>query len=602
MVSVPVYQRDVRDRPALQQGLTVRASGEDLGAGIGRGIQQIGQGLGQAGDAYQKVRDLEDMTRAKEADSQLAEWSRNAMYGEGGFMTLEGKAAVDGRSEFEKAFEEQRKLIGGKLTGGASIAYNNASVARRNSVFESSIVHTANQRKAWIKQASADRISTFGEDALANFSDPSKVDFNIAAGQAELRQQAELEGWDTATLAKNERDYISGVRKAIVMRMAVDDPLAAKTYADRFAEQLTGPARADIAATLDASVKDELSKAAAAKIMGIDPLADMSPDGRSEANAAPVKSVEDQLAEIEDDDVRELTRRRISAAQSLQNSAREAEQKEAKSSAFEFIIQGGSPDDLPLEVKSAIGVEGMGTLWTYYEKQATGEHRVSDPETLYSLTQWAAIDPAAFAKYDLNDVRLSLSPADHKALMEKQASSIANIRKAREDGAPLASAFSLANDALAAVGISRTGLKDAELATANKRIALFQNTLAGQVSEFMDKEGRKPNDDEIQSMVNRLLLPVVMKKTTAYNPLSLNPFDAFSFGGTTSSRDGFLFEAGSRADNETVDVTVTYEDIPIDFRDAIAADLELPESKGGLGRKPSPEEVTARYELFLLNR
>lgn len=66
MVFVPSYQRTETDRPVHQQGLTVRASSEDFGAGVGRGIQQIGAGIAQAGDSFQRYQDLEDTTRAKE--------------------------------------------------------------------------------------------------------------------------------------------------------------------------------------------------------------------------------------------------------------------------------------------------------------------------------------------------------------------------------------------------------------------------------------------------------------------------------------------------------------------------------------------------------
>jgi hypothetical protein len=84
MVSVPTYQRSVADRPIHQQGLTTRATGEDFGASIGRRLQQVAGGIDQAGASFQRVQDLEDTTRAKEADNALAEWSRNAMYGDGG--------------------------------------------------------------------------------------------------------------------------------------------------------------------------------------------------------------------------------------------------------------------------------------------------------------------------------------------------------------------------------------------------------------------------------------------------------------------------------------------------------------------------------------
>ena len=153
MVTVPTYARSVQDRPAFQQGITASASGEDLGAGIGRGMQAVAGGLSQAALANQAVVDLEDTTRAKEADNALAEWSRNALYGEGGYMTLSGSGAVDGRAAFEKSWEDQRKKLGAGLSPGAARGYQSASVARRNSVFESAIVHQANERKVWVAEA-----------------------------------------------------------------------------------------------------------------------------------------------------------------------------------------------------------------------------------------------------------------------------------------------------------------------------------------------------------------------------------------------------------------------------------------------------------------
>lgn len=54
MVSVPTYQRSVADRPIHQQNLTTRATGEDFGAGIGRGLQQVAGGTDQAVASFQR--------------------------------------------------------------------------------------------------------------------------------------------------------------------------------------------------------------------------------------------------------------------------------------------------------------------------------------------------------------------------------------------------------------------------------------------------------------------------------------------------------------------------------------------------------------------
>ena len=86
-------------------------------------------------------------------------------------------------------------------------------------------------------------------------------------------------------------------------------------------------------------------------------------------------------------------------------------------------------------------------------------------------------------------------------------------------------------------------------------------------------------------MVNRLLLPIVIKTPRAGGWLG------------TSEQDAFSFEAGFRADGTTVDVAVEYDDIPIDLRRGIKADLERE-----LGRPVSDEEVIARYEEVALSR
>ena len=84
-------------------------------------------------------------------------------------------------------------------------------------------------------------------------------------------------------------------------------------------------------------------------------------------------------------------------------------------------------------------------------------------------------------------------------------------------------------------------------------------------------------------MVNRLLLPVVIKTPGSW------------WGGTDTSRR--LFEAGSRADNAMIDVDVKYSDTPFEMRREITTDLQHE-----LGRKPSENEVTQRYEDFILKR
>ncbi len=237
---------------------------------------------------------------------------------------------------------------------------------------------------------------------------------------------------------------------------------------------------------------------------------------------------------------------------------------------------------VPLELKIAAGREAVSG---FMEFEAKAGDVKTDPVAFSSLSTMAATNPDAFKQIDMTapEIINSLSREDWKAMSNKKSSILGDERKAREEALVLTTAFSQASDQLAAVGITTTGKEGTERDETAKRIAQFQNALASQMDEFKRAKGQAPNQMEIQSMVNRLLLPVVIKE-----PGRL-------WG--TNDRDAFLFEGGMRSDTSTIDVVVKYSDIPLDLRRGISLDLER-----DLGRKPSEEEIVQRYEEFILNR
>lgn len=294
--------------------------------------------------------------------------------------------------------------------------------------------------------------------------------------------------------------------------------------------------------------------------------------------------IESQLAGISDPRVRDLTRKRLYSAIEAQNKATEQREKAARSELWRYVDQGMTPDQVPVEVRQSAGMAAVSSAWEYVEKSAKREETVSDDVLLYDMRKYAAMKPEEFANLDLNDYRDRLSKEAIKELTGFQTSALTDQRKAREEGLTLTTAFSQASAQLEAVGITTTDKKGSEREDAARRVAQFQNALAAQMEEFKQaNQGKKPTQVDIQSMVNRLLLPVVIKE-----PGRL-------WG--TNDRDGFLFEAGIRSDTATVDVTVKYADIPVDLRSGIVRDLEQE-----LGRKPSEVEVVQRYEDFALNR
>lgn len=671
MVKVPDYTPNVAQRPAFQQSVTTRASAEDFGAAIGRGMHSVAQGGRMVGSAIQQVQELEDVARAKEADDEFAGWLRERQYGENGFLTLQGKAAVDARSDFENEVAEKRREYSQGLTPGAQSAYGRASQARVNSTLDQSIVHTANQRKKWFTDASTSRINTFQEDALAAFNNPDLVQRNIAAGQAELRQMGQMLGWDIDTLKNEEAEFISGIHKDITLRMSIDDPLAADAYRQEFQEHLTGPHQMQLDNTLSQVVKENFAIREADKIMsevrsgaggaaqGLDdafhanltamfedapegmrgnlgvmasnddkveiafngnPLDDAPKEVQEWVRASasnyglslPItqepwasgntgvvaagdtglaartlmpsyQQIEVGLSAIADPVIRELTRKRLFAQIETQNKAVAEAAKAAKTDLWKHIEQGLTPDQVPQDVRVAAGLSAVKSAWGFVEDVAKRGKPIDDETLVYDMRRYAAQNPIEFSNIDLNEYRGRVSPGTFKELTSLQTNAMTNDRKAREEGLALTSAFSQSTDALAAVGISTTGLKGSNREDATKRIASFQNVLAAQMSEFKaSNDGRNPDQLEIQAMVNRLLLPVVVSEPGW-------------FGSTKETGGKFLFEAGSIGDNQKIDVDVQYAEIPTDMRRSIVSVLE-----SELQRKPSEAEVTTRYEAFVL--
>ena len=956
MVKVPVYQQDVSLRPILQQDLEIRAKPEAFGWDVGQGVANLGKGMQQASNTLIELQDLESTTETKTGQNKLMEWARNRQWGPGGYMTLQGDAAIKGRSVFEQEVEAKRKEIMGTLSPRAQQKFNDSSMAYINPLFNQAIVHEGQERKKFINDTSVASQNNFANEALVNYSDPNRVNTFVAAGQLEIRKNSQLNGEPAEVTKMKEEAFVSNALKGVTLRLNQDSPLKAQEYynknkalfngPDQFAIEQnlkeglqtaeaqqhvdfvrglrrevggvapapmagpagtpgapmamppktvadTGPTRVrayligkaaspeerarvesldptfatNLASMLQdapAEMRDKLgvysgkpqrpgtgmspedmatsplARPAAApvsrprgpvanfapevnsaidsaarkhglppemlrefariessgnpgartgKYMGLfqlsqeefsrlggtdifdpvqnaeiaakklkteigtaknalgrtptafdlymihqqgiggypnhvknpsapawqnmyatgegqqkgeawarkaiwgnvpddvkarfgsvdnitsaqfveiwrnkfrgdssTPLDGSAPVGSPQAvdlawegqtlQAAPkdvqdwvhqnapkyglyfpaampwrveqigsakpnptapnvatvqpantmlspranmpsMEQVSGYLNKIQNPEVRQRAYKIIMNDFALADKQRAAQVEEAKLTLQSHVIKGNTPDTLPMEIRMLAGTDAINSAWGFAEKEKQG--RVVTDEVLFSQVQeLAARDPKGFAAMDLTPLMDKLSREDWRKVNELKTSALKDERKAREDGLNLTEAFNQASTQLEAVGITTKGKKDAEYQKAQLRIAQFNNALASEMETFKKNNGVAPTQMDILKMINRQLLPIVIKNNGFIGDTAIGQL----FG--VGNKNGFAFEAGTRPDDSTVNVVPKYEDIPIDLRRSISADLELAN-----GRKPTKEEIIERYKAYTLSR
>ncbi len=289
--------------------------------------------------------------------------------------------------------------------------------------------------------------------------------------------------------------------------------------------------------------------------------------------------IQQKLATITDPKEYAATQKAVDAYLTQQKRFMDAQRDQVVDATAQQLIQNPSLDlmTLPLDTQRALGKSGMTSLIEFQNKLRTQGDPRTDDSVMFDLMTMDPEQMSGMTKEQLFQARSKLSNADWDRVVKRYEGTRSDIRKAKEEHINLTEAFSLANRQLEAVGI-----KDDP-----KRVGQFQNVLASEMDAFKrTNNGRNPNPMEVQSMINRLLLPVVIKTPGALFG-SLWPV----------SEDKRLFEAGARADNSTVDVNVTYEEVPVDLRRGISARLER-----DTGRKPTKKEIADEYERFLLGQ
>lgn len=302
-------------------------------------------------------------------------------------------------------------------------------------------------------------------------------------------------------------------------------------------------------------------------------------EGARSASGTSAPGVAD-FSHIADPDVREAAQSSYDTETKRRAAAARQDREELSRAAFGHIEEGGSFDDIPLELRAGLDVGQANALRNYEAKLRAGEPIQTDQETFYSLSLLASDKPEEFRATNLLQYRGELSDADFQSFVRKQAELRANgdARISYAGGTALLSR-------IAPGVVDFSAEKDADEDKYKTTQAVW-NYYTREVTDFTRREGRSPDDLEKEQIGRRALAEVTFSRAWTFVGAETQPF------AETVSRAQEALAAGRSFSITTghFDTTTEEDTLTREKFDVLRVELEA-----DYGREPDFDEVVEMW-------
>ena len=483
---------------------------------IGRGSEQVYEAAAGTANA---LHDVAIKERAKdeiaEGEGLIAEYSkrqREILHGtpdKEGFYAKKGINATDGYADTQAQLDALRAEFAAKGSSDRVKALIAPGIARRTErAAETTAVHVQAQRQVARDAASIALQEEAVNDAAANYNDPVAISrANITVKEQALKRAVNAGlGLEAQNMAIEKAS--TDLHLAVINAKLPTDPSAAKEYFEKNKKEILGTQRDDIEKTLTAGVTAQRGQENADKIMA------MFPDNETKGLEAARK--------IKDPQDRDEAVKRIKIRYAEEKRATTEAEKEMRKSAWQVILDGGTPNDLTPAQLSASGLQ-ITSMWSSAEniaKRGQPYALVSDPKVLESV---GAMDNGELLELDTDSLRSSVSSTDHAKIVNRKNIAIKAQKNLEED--PNAGA-----DINRAIKDFAPKSWDVGQKAASKDDRVKVNAVRDEMyvwsEKFVEENKRKPSDQEVRKEASRLLLDM------SFDSPELTTFD----------KDGLVFE------------------------------------------------------------
>lgn len=258
----------LNDRVQVSNLPSVRIQAFDTGA------QAIGQGLGNFANATLQIAERErqraDAAQLLEADTAMALLEDTLFHDpENGAYSKRGKDALAVPDSLWPEWEKREGEIRANLPAHLQGQFGQFANSRRRDLSRSLTRHITQESDKYYGELSEAYITTAANSASSNYTDPDRIDTEVARAIVGIEGTGILEGKPDEWKKAKRQEIESRIRAGALDRMIADDPITAQAYYEKHKDSFLGETQAKVERLLKPLVMREEVRVEAAKYAGM---------------------------------------------------------------------------------------------------------------------------------------------------------------------------------------------------------------------------------------------------------------------------------------------------------------------------------------------
>ena len=449
---------------------------------LGQAVSRAGQDLGELAFQRQQERNLAKVAAAEvQLSEQALQFEQEARSHKG----WQADGLTDTAKDFwRKAESEQMQAL---ENDAQRRAFAEMAAKRRMTGLSRIASHQQGELDRATLETLEASISNDINEAAANYSDPDAVAGSITSIERKTRAMAAARGWG----AEQTQAYLAGqmttAHKAVIDNLIEADPAAAQAYYEANRDSISGGDQGVIERNIETATR--LGRA-------------QSETDRIFATGGSMSEQLEAAREIDDPEVRNLTRSMIRQRHADRRAALREAQDRAWDEAAKIIADGGSQEDIPARLWNQLSGDQhlkMQDLIRKRTKQRAEFDPVLAQREYMMLREMAATNPEEFRKVKLDAYAGILKEGDLNRLQKLQLD---------DDGPTVLRTQKQIID----MGLVSAGLDPKDLTKDNsngERTRAFYDRIEQEVQAFEATTGKTATKADVQEIVDRLTIQVI---------------------------------------------------------------------------------------------